>query len=73
MERWRAWLGVLETGFAAAFYLAATLAIIWAMVEMSTRLARHDREMDRAAIQHEQMLRQHQQELKDHERLMQSR
>jgi hypothetical protein len=51
----------------------ATLALIWGVVEMSTRLVRHDREMDRAAIQHDQMMKDHINELKDHERFMQSR
>jgi hypothetical protein len=73
MQRWHDGLALLATGCAALFYLVATLALIWGVVEMSTRLVRHDREMDRAAIQHEQMMQDHINELKDHERLMQGR
>jgi hypothetical protein len=73
MQRWQDGLAVVATGCAALFYVVATLALIWGVVEMSTRLVRHDREMDRAAIQHDQMMKDHINELKDHERFMQSR
>ncbi len=73
MQRWQAGIAFLGTAGAAVFYLVATLAVLWGVAEMSTRLARHDRELDRAAIQHDQMMKDHREALKDHERLMQGR
>ncbi len=46
------------------FYLLASLALVWGMTEMSSRLVRMDREMDRSAILHDQMLKDHVQQLK---------
>jgi Flp pilus assembly protein TadB len=59
-------------------YLLGMLVMLWVGYSITSSLSRLDRDMDRRAIQHEQMLQEHvlalqdlEQRRKDHERRMQ--
>jgi hypothetical protein len=53
------------------FYLLLSAAVVYVAIAAGVTLERMNREMDRNAILHQQMLLDHLKELKDHERIMQ--
>jgi hypothetical protein len=54
-----------------SFYLAGILVMLWVGNAITSNLLRLERELDRKAIVHEQMLKDHLRALQEHERLMQ--
>jgi len=55
------------------FYLLLSAAVVYVAIAAGLTLERMNKEMDRNAILHQQMLQDHLKDLKDHERIMQGR
>ena len=53
------------------FYLAAILVMLWVGNSITSNLLRVQREMDRSALVHDQMLKDHLRALQEYERLHQ--
>jgi hypothetical protein len=54
-----------------SFYLAGILVMLWVGNAITSNLLRLERELDRNALVHDQMLKDHLRALQEHERLMQ--